>query len=283
MAVLASDSVEAKEIDRALRDWRQGDVALEERWFVHVGDPARPLTDASDEADVNDIQALTSEAEGLAVITQTCDVVRSCSERPYVEVAPLMRVDEDVLHDIRRGRRPKFAWLPALVGHNLVVDLDRVMTVEKSIVAGWKRTSGYTSDAEGRAFAHALARKRDRPAFPDDFTLLADRLRSRLTDKHEKNTDEGRGLRGLREIRVQASPEWEATEVSLFFWFVRNDGDADFEGKSWAELLDGWLKLVPASGRFIRVDGQVVALEEMTGAEYVASDRLDLDHLSARR
>jgi hypothetical protein len=172
--------------------------------------------------------------------------------------------------------------LPALSDSGLIVDLDRVMTVEKSIVAKWQRTPGYTLDADGRAFAQALARKRVRFAFPDDFTVFAKKLQTRLADKHEKNTDEGRGLRALREIRVHASPTWDADPVTLLFWFIRNDRDTDFEGKSWAELLKGLLRLVPQAGRFRSVDGQVVTLEEMTGADYVGSDPLDLDHLSSR-
>lgn len=43
MATLSPDSDEAKRIDAALQDWRQGDLALEESWFVHVGDPRARL------------------------------------------------------------------------------------------------------------------------------------------------------------------------------------------------------------------------------------------------
>lgn len=280
MATLASDSDESKRIDAALKEWRQGDVALDEPWFVHVGDPAAPLSDAAAEADAEGIQALTSEVVGLVVVTQTCDIVRSCTVRPYIEVAPLVRVDADDLHAAQRGRRPAHATLPTLVQASLVADLDRVMTVEKSIVATWKRTPGYTNDADGRAFAQALARKRVRFAFPDDFTTLAKKLQSRLLDKHDKNTDEGRGLRALREIRVHGAPSWGASQVDIFFWFIRSADEADFEGKSWADLLKEWLKLVQTSGRFKSVEGQVVALEDMNAAEYVDSDPLDLDHLS---
>ena len=279
MATLAPDSDEAKRIDASLREWRQGDLALEESWFVHVGDGAAPLTAAAAEA-AGGAQALTSEVLGLVVLTQTCDIVRSCVTRPYVEVAPLARVSEDDLHQVKRGRRPAHATLPALEKDLLVADLDRVMTVEKSIVASWKRTPGFTRDADGRAFAQALARKRVRFAFPDDFTLLAKKLQARLGDKHDKNTDEGRGLRALREIRVCASPSWDAPSTEIFFWFIRDDADATFEGKSWADLLKDWLKLVPATGRFTSLDGQVATLQEMAAEDYVDSDPLDLDHLS---
>jgi hypothetical protein len=279
VATLAPDSDETKRIDASLREWRQGDLALEEFWFVHVGDGAAPLTAAAAEA-AGGAQALTSEVLGLVVLTQTCDIVRSCVTRPYVEVAPLVRVSEDDLHQVKRGRRPAHATLPALEKDLLVADLDRVMTVEKSIVASWKRTPGFTRDSDGRAFAQALARKRVRFAFPDDFTLLAKKLQARLGNKHDKNTDEGRGLRALREIRVCASPSWDAPSTEIFFWFIRDDADATFEGKSWADLLKDWLKLVPATGRFTSLDGQVATLQEMTAEDYVDSDPLDLDHLS---
>ncbi|MBI2220142.1 MAG: hypothetical protein HYU53_02925 [Acidobacteria bacterium] len=280
MATLSPDSDEAKRIDAALQDWRQGDLALEESWFVHVGDPGAPLTDAAAEAADGDLQALTSEVRGLIVVTQTCDIVRACVDRPYVEIAPLVQVSEDDLQMVKRGRRPAYATLPGLEPDCLVADLDRVMTVEKSIVASWKRTPGYLDDAAGRGFAQALARKRVRFAFPDDFTSLVDKLQRRLVEKHDKDSVEGRGLRALRDIRVRAAPSWDAAEVEILFWFVREEEEIIFEGKSWPDLLNSWLKLVPASGRFKAVDGQVVVLEDMTARDYVESDPLDLDHLS---
>ncbi len=134
------------------------------------------------------------------------------------------------------------------------------MTVEKSIVARWIRTPGYVDDADGRA----LARKRVRFAFP---TISRSSRRSCRADSRTstKNTDEGRGLRALREIRVQASPPGEAAAVSVLFWFVRFDAETSFDGKSWADLLKAWPKLVPPSGRFTAIDGQAVTLDDHDG------------------
>lgn len=50
MAKLAPDSEEALRIDASLREWRQGDLALGESWFVHIGDGAAPLSEAAAEA-----------------------------------------------------------------------------------------------------------------------------------------------------------------------------------------------------------------------------------------
>jgi hypothetical protein len=274
------DSANVKQIDAVLSQWRQGDLALEEFWFVHVADPTTPLSEAAAQADGDGIQALTSEVAGLVVVTQTCDIVRSCTTRPYVEVSPLVQVSEADFRHVLRGRRPAQATLPNLEKDRLVADLDRVMTVEKSIVSKWKRTPGCSDDAECRRFAQALARKRVRFAFPDDFTTLVRKLQSRLAEKHEKSTDEGRALRALREIRVQASPSWDAPHIDIFIWFVRHDGDTNFEGRNWADLLKEWLQLVPTAGRIESVQGGVVTLQDLDAGDYVDSDPFDLDHLS---
>ncbi len=281
MAPIAAGSNKAKEIDRKLSDWRQGDLALDELWFVHVGDAAVPLSEAAAQTSGAGPQSITSEVAGLVVVTQTCDIVRCCTDRPYIEVAPLVKLNAEHLAQVKRGRRPQYGALPAIEKDCLVADLDRVMTVEKSVVANWTRTPGYEAEADGRAFAQALARKRVRFAFPDDFTSLIKKLQSRLVDKHEKDSNEGRALRALREIRVNAWPSWDEQEVNVFIWFIRNDDTADFEGQSWSVFLDKWLNLVPASGRFKCIEGQVSTLADLTAGDYLDSDPLDLDHLSS--
>ena len=266
--------------DSALGEWRQGDCVLGENWFAHRLDVSFSVTDSGLNAAQGGVDLAEQEVPGFVVVTQTCDIVRSCIQRPFIEVCPLVEVDENRLIEIQRGRRPAYAFVPRLSDRRLVADLDRVMTVEKPLVATWERTAGWTADVEARAFAQALSRKRVRFAFPDDFTELVTRLLNRLTDKHGKNTDEGRGLRALDEIRVYASPSWDANEVMIFLWFVRNDHDVCFEGKSWADLHNAWLNLLSITGRFKSVEGQVVTLKDMTAEEYVTSDPLDLDHLS---
>jgi len=277
---------EIRGVDEAIRVWRQGDCTLGEHWFAHRFAPALPLTEEAakivTDAEAAGVDLAESEVLGLMVASQSCDVVRSCTERPFVEVCPLVELEEDVLKEVERGRRPQFAFVPGVAPRGLAADLDRVMTIEKAIVAGWERTPGCTDDPARRRLAKALARKRVRFAFPVDFTVLSNKLQSRLGDKHDKKSDEGRGLRALLEIRVRAAPSWDAPRVDVFFWFIRNDNDADLEGKSWADLLKDWLKLVPASGRFGSVDGLVATLEGLTAKDYVESDPLDLDHLSTR-
>lgn len=249
---------------------------------MHRFDSGLPLTEESTAVAGEGVDLAESAVQGLVVLTQTCDIVRRSIDRPFLEVAPILEVSEQVAHEIERGRRPQYAIIPTLRSRRLAADLDRTMTVEKAVVAKWSRTAGCRTDDEARRFSLALARKRARVAFLDDFTEYVKTLQSRLEEKHDKQSDEGRALRALREIRVHADPSWDATEVELTFWFIREEDEMDFDGKPWDSLLEDWLKLIPASGRFKPVNGAVMALEDLTARDYVESDPLDLDYLSTR-
>ena len=101
-----------------------------------------------------------------------------------------------------------------------------MMTVDKRVVATWQRVRGCRNDSEARDFAKAVARKYARYAFPNDFNDFATGLTSRIKEKHAKGSPEGEALRGLDEIRVRASPSWDADEVELMFWFIAKPKDA---------------------------------------------------------
>ena len=277
-------------IDQALQAWRQGDISLDAGLeFVHFADLSRPHSPASaqvTEAFVNDGKAVEAgatpvldEVRGMVILSQTCDVVRGCRDRPFVEVAPLIEVPEPWIEEIRRLKRPAFAYVPTTGGARLVADLDRTMTVEKAVVAGWTRTPGWETDDDLRDFAHALARKRSRFAFPDDFVAATRRLQGHLIDKHNRQTDEGAHLRALREIRVRAAPSWDDGEVQLSWWFIKDSDPVDVQVE-WSMFLEQWLALFDQAGRF-RLDPPIACrLEDMTARDYVESDHLDLDRLS---
>lgn len=285
-----SDAAE-QAIDDALQSWRQGDITLDTGLeFVHFADLTRPHGPVSRqvaEALANDGETvgagatpILDEVSGMVILSQTCDVVRGCRDRPYVEVAPLVEVPETLLNEIRVFKRPGFACVPKTVEDRLVADLDRTMTVEKSLVATWNRTPGCETDEQVRDFANALARKRTRFAFPDDFVAAAQRLQERLVDKHNKKSDEGAHLRSLREIRVRAAPSWDADEVELSWWFIKEGEPVDAH-IDWPKFLDRWLALFDQTGRFHGNVPIACRLEDLTARDYVESDRLDLDRLSA--
>ncbi|BAU65677.1 hypothetical protein STA3757_30660 [Stanieria sp. NIES-3757] len=269
-----------QEIDAALKEWCQGDYVLGEHWFVQRCNPNQPLTVSTESVD-EETGLAECKVRGFVVVTQTCDIVRSCLSRPFIEVVPLVEIDQQQISEIQKARRPQYAYIPGVAELNLVADLDRVMTVEKAVVAEWERQQGCGTDEEIRALGQILARKRVRFAFPDDFIEFVSKLQDRIKKKHNKSSNEGDALRALREIRVRASPSWNSPNIKLMFWFIRDEQQVDFQGLEWNQLLEQWLKLIPKSGSFQEVYGLVVTLEDITAKDYVESDPLDLDHLSS--
>jgi hypothetical protein len=275
-----ADDKRRADIDSELSQWRQGDGVVGEEWFVHRFAPDAALSDESAAAEDAGTDLVETLVRGFVVVSQTCDIVRPCADRPYVEIAVLVDIDPMERPSIARGRRPRYLFVPGLERANLVGDLDRVMTVEKAVVARWKRVPGCATDAESRELGRALARKRVRFAFPDDFTVFTAKLQKRLQEKHDRKTQEGEALRALREIRVRAAPSWAAASVELMFLFVRNEDALVFQDAPWGHHLESWLKLLPAEGRFIAVEGVVTTLDDVTARDYLESDPLDLDRLS---
>jgi hypothetical protein len=269
-------------LDTALESWRQGDFVIGTLGFIVRFNPELPLRPfEQDESFDSDLYE--QDIEGLVILTQTCDIVRTSRDRPYVEVGPLVKVeDAGELQNIRRGAKPRYAYVPGTAPRMLVADLDRVMTVEKGLLATWTRETGCPTNQDQRDFSEALARKRARFAFPEDFVSLVKPLRSRVTQKHGKDSPEGKCLGALREIRVSATPHWDDRIISLVFWFIVIDG-TDQAVLGLRRQCETWMNAVMPAGRFLSVDWDVVTLDELSARDYVSSDSLDLDHLSSSR
>ena len=270
-----------EKIDRILRDWRQGDCVLEEQDFTYRFLQSKPLTSAAIQiAENTETDLVDDPVPGFLVVTQTCDIIRSPKERPYIQVSPLVRLSAEEIKRAKKGLYPRYIHLPALETKNLVGDLDRIMTLEKALVASWKRVPGWTDPSDGRRIARAISRKFQRPAFPDPFVEWIRPLYDRLKKKHDRSSPEGERLRSLREIRVRAEPSWNSPNPKITFYFILTEtlpSDAEEEEK----LLENWLKRLPSTSDFGTPGYLLTTLENLSAQVYVESDPLDLDHLSA--
>ncbi len=282
-----------KAINQTLQSWCQGDIYLGDSIkFFHLVDLSRPLSDnsihiAKSMAGAGDMvpagpTPVQYDVCGIVVLSQTCDIVRGCSDRPFIEIAPLVEVKQQWLDEIRLLKRPAYAYVPAVADRRLVADLDRTMTVEKSLFSNLIRINGCGTDDEKRAFSLALARKRSRFAFPDDFVAAAGRFQDHLSKKHNASTDEGAHLRELQQIRVRAVPSWNDNTVQLHWWFIKND-DPEHVEANWPNFIDKWLDRFEKTDRFHFDLIIACRLEDITARDYVESDRLDLDRLSVSK
>jgi hypothetical protein len=269
------------EIVAALDQWNQGDVFIGQFGFhvlLHRSEFNPEHIDGLDD------EFLSQEIawHGFAIISQGCDIVRSIDQRPYVTVAALVDVAPAEIETIRKCGRPQYAYLTALADKNLVVDLDRVMTLSKLALVQFtdRKERGWKSDDEAIAFAEAISRKWSRYAFPGDFSVGMGPVQDRIKEKHAKGSDEGKALASLREIRVMAEPDWAAPEVSLTFYFVTMDHIADSD---WPGLETTFKKVIERHrlpARFGTPEICITRPDKLPTSDYLNSAPLDLDHLS---
>ncbi len=277
----AADGSLVAQVNERTMQLCQGDV-IEVGAIAWLASGSAPLTSQSAEAGGSAISCVVAEADRLVIVSQTCDIVRDCSQRPFVLLARVVALEEPAAGEARRGYRPRFIALPGL-GDDTFADLDLVIGIEKSAFLDIETTRGLRDEAAQRRFGIAAGRVFSRFAFPDDLVISLRGLVARVRQKHAKDSPEGRALEALEEIRITGSPSWNAEAVDVFITFApatRADAQGVMPDDEWDELVDSWLRQAEPFGVIRTVDGAMIPLDELSALEYVDSDALDLDFLS---
>lgn len=262
-------------IDALMQSLRQGDYVIGDCGFLFLG--RDHSADAADQI-ATPVAAVLQRVHGLVLVSQSCDIVRGCRQRPYVEFAPLVVADPATMNSVIRRRSNQFVALSSeTTAHNRVVDLDRVMTVEKAVAANWQFGRGLETDEEVRTFARCLARKRQRAAFPAELRAMLQPLRRDLEKKHRSPAVEA--IAKLFEIRVRPSPNWHAPRVVVEFWLVSEPADG-LGGTEVTAVHDAFAERIAAAGNLVVGPIQITSLVALTAADYLSSDHLEFDDLT---
>jgi hypothetical protein len=159
------DGVEA---DRILASFRQGEV-VDLPWPVHTGLLSVPTWISLPVLGLF-LRFGMSRVRQFVVVTQTCDIARSTHMRPYLPLAPLIRIsDVGTAKRYTEGQTPQFVAVPN-AGADAFANLDLIMTAEKRHIAKCPHRPGVNMDPEEiRRFGQGVARKFGRYPFPDYF------------------------------------------------------------------------------------------------------------------
>ena len=269
------------EILERLAEWQQGDFALDCGDFLF-----RDLVEEIDDADGGAV--FDSGVVGLAVISQTCDVVRSPGDVGYVSVCPLVQIDPKRIGDVERGQAPRYGLL-SNAPEGVVVDFSRTMSVTKALLLTWTRSRGCADDAQQLEFARCLEMFFGRFAFPDDFVRSVASLRKAILDKYSKEgSDLGKAIRSIRELRAVPHAAWSDTaSVPVSFIAILDDEEKREikDRKRIRELLKPAIDAIKWKSPFsIHPEGLSLAtLADLTAADYLNSFPLDVNSLSFAR
>lgn len=126
-----------------------------------------------------------SGERNVALISQTCDIVRS--DRDYVIVAALTDLPATQIGLAQRGSMPRYANLPAMPAATFA-DLDHITTLPKSLLRGRTRIPGVDPTAwdQVRNLSRSIGRKFSRFAFPDAVVPWFDPLRPVIEKRHDR-------------------------------------------------------------------------------------------------
>ena len=236
-----------------------------------------------------------------------------------MQVSPVVRLTGTELDNARAGRTPRYAPVPGL-GAEAFVDLDRCTTIEKTLLAGLAKARGCPDDDSMRTFSRAVARQRERFAFPDEWERAATKLKDRMTKRADKNSAEGRCVDAISEIRASAVPRWDdpngyavtidfivraeslgtvddeaSPDPQIVNWMqtdrpieelaTKLDGLAADAGQAtrsilWMALAAGWAALVAKSGRIADVTGLAESELAYSIYRHDHSAQMDFDHLT---
>lgn len=246
--------------------WRQGDLYL-----APVELPVLALDGEET------VWAAMNAPHGVMIISQSCDIVRAIEDRPFVTVAVLIPATPEEVERAKRMETPSRLFSDILSPHSLLVDLDATATVHKCVVACWAHTPGCTTDEQRRKIGAALARHRQRFAFPDNFNRLVVRVRRWIEGKRNKASPQGNFVRAMEEVRVYCD-NWDApTELTFLVIVDHRPGPGELqEWEAAAKQLEERAKLEG----WPEAEFRIVTYDEISARQYRESDRLDWDGLS---
>ena len=302
-----------------LDKWAQGDV-LDLSEYFHA---SKLLETSPGEAAGFLLDVVRSNVHAMMITTQTCDVVRSRTDRPYVEVSPIVQsTDQDLIARAQDGKSIQFAATPWYQPGSLV-DLDRSMTLDKTVLTFFEKSSPSPNKNELKKLQAIIARRYSRFAFPDDFSESMSKFREKLASKHGRQSPEGQLLRSVSQVRVVADPNWDAEEYEVTFYFIvprsvlpalprtleeskeltdakvwtaarsrtsaeiaqrlEQVSDSQARNHLWVALVEKWMEYIKTVGRLADVFAEVTTEDEFVMRDYWNSEALDFDYLSGPR
>lgn len=274
---MSEQKPEQEPIAERLLQWRQGDYALDVGGFL--------FADVAENGGAFDAREADDEVAGLVVISQTCDIIRLTDDKRFVAVSPLVRRESKHWKEIANGRFPSLTTLEHPPAEGMFVDLARIMSVSKPLMAAWERREGFTATERAIRFAAAIERKMGRFAFPDDFDKATKPFQERVRERHNRpDSPVGKIYRSIDQFRFFATPHWEADAVEVTMLAVLHPKDKRVAtDEAICAELDSVCKGVtwPPQYCWSAPAFYSATAEDLRGADILNSQLADFEYLSS--
>lgn len=160
---------------------------------------------------------------GVAILSQTCDVVQQSKTRCLV--APVVNDPTDgAFSGARKGQKPLHLYLESGIAEPIrcIVDMERAVSIPKSMLAGVPLKARYVeqvSGREARTVASRVGRAFSRFPFPDEVYPAFGKLRREAQGKTGSAGNFGQVLDLVEDLRVSAD-QWTSEHRNLTLYVV---------------------------------------------------------------
>ena len=181
---------------------RQGDV-IQYLWLDAAGESSAP--------------------NGVAILSQTCDVVQPSKVRCLI--APVIEANDGSLRDARKGRKPLHLFLEPENGSGLlpcVADMEQATSVLKREIVGKPVLARYVPEASSvhaGNIAARVGRAFNRFPFPDEVYPFFNKLRSNVQSRSGTLSPFGQVIDLVSDLRVSAN-HWTDSRRQLKLYIV---------------------------------------------------------------
>jgi hypothetical protein len=322
------DSIKQKqaiEYARKVRSYIQGEVLDAPDLCVVLASSKWPMREISEEAaqqyqGVADVVVVPDPVDHVVLVTQTCDLQRTDANNMLCQVAPLVDVNEKFAYEVMKGRRPGWAAVP-WYSNSAAVDLSRITTVERSVIAEAPSLGRPKSQDQSSCFSEAVSRHFTRVALPDELVAVLKPFLEEIKKRHDRNTPLGSCIAKIPAsgLRVEVAESDGSTHVLLLVVLEPQDfpelahgvevnqkivDDFIREGETyaaeralnlnnplccrqgWLALTDIWrsliIKVIEDNEYNMTCDVEVLSGYEMNFTRLCNSSELDLAYLSTR-
>jgi hypothetical protein len=279
------------EIEQLAQGLWQGDL-LAAPLVPVLESPHSTFLDGVDELDPVDEHGLwTVAAQQIdtgwgAIVTQTCDLVRHPDKVPFLQLMPVVELDEVTWKAAHYGSRGDYFALPAIGAAGLVfpaIDSQLSFPVSKAVLghAEIPRAAAPLDPAARVLLSSWLMRRVGRYAFPNALEgHVLSHLRTKIAKSIGKNSMAGRFADAL--LGVWCSTEWAAT-VSLIFIVDPNrlasQQTIDAE-KAMGEIVNPIRKRLAEDGVKVQVIPTARTLDKVSAQQlFIEHRQVDMDVL----
>lgn len=223
------------------------------------------------------------DSDLFVIITQPCDIQKSPSLEPFIEVMPVFTTAERrIIHEASRNS-VRYFLLRDMADQEtgaLVVESTIRLTLDKSSLLFLTPISQIQDQVTLRLFGRWLARRYERPALEDDLVDAIQRPIVKAVGKLKSTHPLQTTLDGIGEVLFLIKNEARPYQVELIFMRSERSDTPHVSDEQAADLAEWMSTVLDKGGSASLKNWHIPGTDQISLRDYTSAHRLSLDQYS---